>query len=69
MRAVLPLTGRFMFARGHAGDSGAFVLSAAGKERLRVRCWLGMASATNSEQCFMLYCDVLYVCHADWLNL
>ena len=42
MRAVLPLRGRFIFAHSHVGDSGAYVLSAAGKERLLgsllVRC-------------------------------
>ena len=31
MRAVLPLTGRFVYVCSHVGDSGAFVLCAAGK--------------------------------------
>ena len=34
VRAVAPLTGRFMFARSHVGDLGAFSLGAAGKECL-----------------------------------
>ena len=62
MREVSLLTGRFMFARSHAGDLGVFVFSVAKKECLRVCCWSGAANTTNSGRYFMLYYDVPYLC-------